>query len=89
MHSYLYRFSSMPRHRGFSLSSGAPIWLTYLLMFASFALAVTIIVLLILNLTKSRSTTKINAEALQILNKRYANGEIDKDVFEQMKKDLR
>ncbi|MFA7671267.1 MAG: SHOCT domain-containing protein [Sphaerochaetaceae bacterium] len=89
MHSYFYQFGSIPRFRGCWLGFGAPIWLTYLIMFVSIALAVTIVVLLALNLAKRRSLNKSDSEALRILDTRYASGEIDRETYETIKKDLR
>jgi putative membrane protein len=39
-------------------------------------------------LMEGKAATGINESPLDILKRRYANGEIDRDSFEQMKRDI-
>ncbi|MGI6432777.1 MAG: SHOCT domain-containing protein [Sphaerochaetaceae bacterium] len=49
-------------------------------------LAVALVVLLAIHLARRNERP---SEALTILQRRYVNGDIDKETYEQMKKDLR
>ncbi|MCF6257226.1 MAG: SHOCT domain-containing protein [Gammaproteobacteria bacterium] len=39
-------------------------------------------------LERNNKTASVNESALDVLKKRYAKGEIDRETFEQMKKDI-
>jgi uncharacterized membrane protein len=59
-------------------------------MIALVLIGITLIVLLAVSLSKRSSQGKSTSdEALSIVNKRYANGEIDSETYEKMKRDLR
>jgi len=40
-------------------------------------------------LERNNKTSSVNESALDVLKKRYAKGEIDRETFEQMKKDIK
>jgi putative membrane protein len=89
MHSMFFRYGVMPRYNRCWFSLGLPTWLSYLIIIGLSVLAIVLIVLLILNLRKGKNRFIEDSEAIEIIKKRYANGEIDKETFEQLKKDLR
>jgi putative membrane protein len=63
-------------------------WVGPIVMIVFWALVVTAIVFLIRYLAhQSRSSTN-DSSALAILKERYAKGEIDKEEFDQKRKDL-
>lgn len=65
-------------------------WWTRGIMIALILIGIALIVLLAVNLSRrSSDTRKGTDESLSILNRRYANGEIDRETFEKMKRDLR
>jgi len=53
------------------------------------AVAILLIILLIIGLVKRHKRRAPSGEALEIVRRRYALGEIDGETFERMKKDLR
>lgn len=58
-------------------------------MWLIIVIAVCIVIYLLIRTSSLRGSSGSNAEtALDILKKRYAKGEIDKEEFEQKKKDL-
>lgn len=58
------------------------------MMFFWWLLLIALIVVLLRPLFKSKRPEDSNETPLEILNRRYAEGEIDKKEFEQRKKDL-
>jgi len=64
-------------------------WYGGMFMWIIFLTIVGLVVYLVLrNEKKSTSGSSFNETPLDILKKRYASGEITKDEFERMKKDL-
>jgi putative membrane protein len=59
-----------------------------MMMLAVWILIIIGIVYLVKFIARSSNTFQQSETALDILKKRYANGEITKDQFEQMKKDI-
>jgi len=51
-------------------------------------LIIAIIWIVKLNTGNGNNLTMAKKSALEILNKRYANGEINRDLYKKMKKDL-
>lgn len=68
---------------GWIMSSG--MWLFSILFWI---LIIAGVVFIIRWLMEGKATTNINESPLDILKRRYANGEIDRDSFEQMKRDI-
>lgn len=58
-------------------------------MIGLIALGIALVVLLAIHLSKSRNRRTDDSGAMEILSRRYAAGEIDKETFERMRKDLR
>jgi len=67
-------------------------WIGMILSFICFILIIIGIILLIVWLAKrvthSEIEDKTGSKALEVLKERYAKGEITKDQYESMKKDL-
>ncbi len=66
-----------------SFGMGAGMWIFWILII----LVVVFLVRLMMNTDSSQSGTSLESP-LQILEKRFARGEINKDEFESMKKEL-
>jgi putative membrane protein len=62
-------------------------WVGPLVMVVFWALFVTALVMLIVHLAR-QSRSSHSGTALSILKERYAKGEINKDEFDRMKKDI-
>ncbi|NWF92484.1 MAG: SHOCT domain-containing protein [Syntrophaceae bacterium] len=60
----------------------------WIFMIVFWGLVVLGLIFLIRWLVGITKTTRVEESALEILKKRYARGEIDKEEFEQKKKDL-
>jgi putative membrane protein len=60
----------------------------FIFMLIFLALAIAGIVLLVRYLSPPHARSKPSEDALEILKRRYARGEIQKDEFEEKKKDL-
>jgi len=61
-------------------------WWSRGMMIGLLLIGITIIVLLAVHLTRRKRSD--SHEAMSILKKRYADGEIDRETYERMKKDL-
>ncbi len=88
MHRMYYRIGGGPSFGGYYMGLSNMSLGGWLLMVGVIALGIAIVVLLALNLANSRKRNK-SSEALEILNNRYASGEIDKETYDTIKKDLR
>ena len=64
-------------------------WWSRGLMIALAVIGITLVVLLIVNLSRRSYTQRDDDEALRILRKRFAQGEIDQETFENMRRNLR
>ncbi len=88
MHGYYWGYNGIPRMGGFSClnygNSPLAIWLMASLML----LVVVGIVLLITSSRKKHRLLFENSEAVSIIKRRYAKGELTVDEFARMKKDL-
>ena len=65
-------------------------WWTFVgwFLFAIFWVGIIALVIWIIRRNTDRSSYKISLLSLDIAKQRYARGEISRDEFEQMKKDL-
>jgi putative membrane protein len=64
-------------------------WLFLIICFAVFVLTLLALTYFILRYNKSISNGSGEDTSLRIIKERYAKGEITKDQFDQMKKDLK
>ena len=60
-------------------------WIFMIIFWGLIVLGLIFLIRWLVGMTK---TTKVEESALDILKKRYARGEVDKEEFEQKKKDL-
>ncbi len=60
---------------------GVFMWLFWIVL-------IVVVVWLLKNVTSGQTNPPRNSSALEILEQRYAKGEIDKDEFEEKKRDL-
>ncbi|MFH0906866.1 MAG: SHOCT domain-containing protein [bacterium] len=63
-------------------------WFGWIFMILFWGLIIGLVIVLIQRLTDQGKTGESNSSALDILKKRYAQGEINKQEFEEKKKDL-
>lgn len=76
---------------GSGRGGGGPLWwgISWMLGIIFFAAVVAGVVWLITSIVRTGTTTgRVEDNALEILKKRYARGEINKQEFEEKKKDL-
>ncbi len=64
-------------------------WWSRGMMIGLLLIGVTVVVLLAVHLSHRNRSNSGSLEAIELLKNRYANGEIDRELFEKMKKDLR
>ncbi len=88
MHGFNWGYRGMPRTGGFSCLNyfGSP--LGFWLMIGFMVLLTVAIVLLVIGIRKKQSHSYGDTEALAIIQRRYAKGELTKEDFQRMKKDL-
>lgn len=89
MHGYYMGFSGSPRFGGFGCLNyvGSPVG--FWLMAAMMVLVALAVVLILVALLKRHKHGLLESEALAIIKRRYANGEITSEEFQRMKKELR
>jgi len=78
---------SMMNWNGWGMGSSMG-WFGWIFMILFWGLIIGLVILLIQRLTDQGKNRENNNSALDILKKRYAQGEIDKQEFEEKKKDL-
>ena len=64
-------------------------WWSRGMMIGLLLIGVTVVVLIAVHLSHRNRSNSGSLEAIELLKNRYANGEIDSELFEKMKKDLR
>jgi uncharacterized membrane protein len=64
-------------------------WWSRGMMIGLLLIGVTVVVLIAVHLSYRNRSNSGSLEAIELLKNRYANGEIDSELFEKMKKDLR
>lgn len=89
MHGLYYGFGNLGRMGIGRYGWFGVDWWSLGLMIGLLLIGITVIVLLAVNISRRTHTEHGSHEALDLLKNRYANGEIDRDTFERMKKDLR
>jgi putative membrane protein len=87
MYSALFWDAGRFGHHGFGygLYSGGAMWIIGLFVLAVIA-ALTLSIIAIVRTSKKRNAS---GEALRIVEERYAKGELTKEEYDVMKKDLR
>ncbi len=71
----------MNNHGDWMLFGGGYMWLIWILI-------IGIVVVLVKSIIVDSDLGKKNESALEILNKRLANGEINEDEYKRLKKDI-
>lgn len=88
MHGYYWGFRGMPRGGRFACLNYMDSPLGFWLMIGFVVLVVVGIVLLALNLRKRNHQSNDDSEAMAIIKRRYAKGELTNEEFLKLKKDL-
>ena len=70
-------------HGDWGMSMGAGMWIFWIVL-----ILVVFFVARLITASSDRHTVTTSESLMEILEKRYASGEIDKEKFESMKKDL-
>lgn len=83
-HKDMWATGAWPMSHGMMIGGGG----MGILMFLFWAAAIIALVLLVSALFSGRSTSSHAESALEILQRRYARGEIDKNRFDAMRRDL-
>ena len=68
--------------------SGTMGWGSGIGMIAFWIIIIVVIVVIVKMLSSKSKETKEKENPIQIINRRYANGELSKEEFDSMKKDL-
>ncbi|MDY0288412.1 MAG: SHOCT domain-containing protein [Sphaerochaeta sp.] len=89
MHGYTWLYRGMQRTGGFACLNYMDSPLGFWLMMGFLAVLAVAIVLLFVGIRKRNRQGNDESEALAIIRRRYANGELTNDEFQQMKRDLR
>ncbi len=85
MMNYLWRFNSGPVWMGYGFNC---LFILLIVLILIFALAEMLSWLFGSDNNHNSNNTKESSNALNIVKERYAKGEITKEQFEQLKKDL-
>ena len=88
MHGYNWGYRGMPRTGGFACLNYFDSPLDFWLMIAFMVLVTVTVVLLVVGLRKKKSQVTDESEAMAIIRRRYAKGELTVEDFQRMKKDL-
>lgn len=87
MHGWFWGYGTAPRVL-YGWSGMAMSWWGRGFMIGMFLLGVALVIILARYLSKRSQGDSRSSEALQILKKRYASGEIDRQAFDQMRRDI-
>ncbi len=85
MHGYYWGLRGVPNVGGMHYAYSP---LGFWMMISLMVLVVVAIVLLIIGMRKRQTSYQENTEALDIIKRRYAKGELSLEEFKTMKKDL-
>lgn len=89
MHGLFFRGGYTPRSMWGYSWMGQSDWWSRGLMLAMIALLITLVVLAAVAVARSRRAAEPESEALSILKRRYAAGEIQKEEYDRMVKLVR
>ena len=89
MHGYYWGFRGMPRSGRFACLNYVDSPLGFWLMIALMVVGILLVVLLLVNNRRKSNQINGDSQALVILKRRYAKGEVATDEFQKMKKDLK
>ena len=89
MHGLFFRSGYMPRSMWGYSWMGQSDWWSRGLMLAMIALLITLVVLVAVAIVRNHRKAEPESEALSILKRRYASGEIQKDEYDRMVKLVR
>jgi putative membrane protein len=89
MHGLYYGFGNMGRLGIGRYGWYGVDWWSRGMMIGLLLIGVTVVVLIAVHLSHRNRSNSGSLEAIELLKNRYANGEIDSELFEKMKKDLR
>jgi len=89
MHGLFFRGGFAPRGMWGYSWMGQSDWWSRGLMLAMIALLITLVVLAAVAIARSHRTAEPESEALSILKRRYAAGEIQKEEYDRMVKLVR
>lgn len=89
MHGLFFRGGYAPRSMWGYSWMGQSDWWSRGLMLAMLALLITLVVLAAVAIARSRRTAEPESEALAILKRRYASGELQKEEYDRMVKLVR
>ena len=88
MHGYTWGYRAMPKTGGFACLNYMDSPLGFWLMLGLMVLVTVAIVLLVVSIRKKKYLINDESEAVAIIKRRYAKGELSVEEFKRMKKDL-
>lgn len=89
MHGYYWGYRGIARTGRFACLDYVNSPLGFWLMIGLMVLVTVVVVLLVIGIMKKHRHVSEDSEALAILKRRYAKGELTNEDFQRMKKDLR
>lgn len=88
MHGYSWGYRGIPRSGGFACLNYMDSPLGFWMMIGFMVLVTVAIVLLVAGTRKKHRQVNNDSEAMAIIKRRYAKGELTIEDFQRMKKDL-
>lgn len=88
MHGYYWGYRGIPRTGGFSCLRYVDSPVGFWIMIALMVLVTVAIILLVVGIRKKRRLIHDESEAMAIIRRRYAQGELTIEDFQRMKKNL-